>query len=193
MKTKQCTKCKKIKPLSEFDKGKNYKGGYRSWCKSCRKKYYINNYEKFKKRVKKYQTKNKQKIREYMKKWRQENKEYLNEYGKKYFRTRKKKDLSFKLACHLRSKINKALRRNQKSGHAIDLLDCSIEYLKKYLEKLFKKGMTWENWATNGWHIDHIKPISSFDLTKKSEQKKCFHYTNLQPLWAKENIRKGNK
>ena len=71
------------------------------------------------------------------------------------------------------------------------LIGCSIESLKNYLEKQFKKDMTWHNHGLYGWHIDHIRPCISFDLIKKSEQKKCFHYTNLQPLWAKENLSKG--
>jgi len=72
------------------------------------------------------------------------------------------------------------------------LVGCSIDQLKQHIEKQFKKGMSWDNWGIYGWHIDHIKPCASFDLTKESEQKKCFHYTNLQPLWAKENLKKYN-
>jgi hypothetical protein len=68
-----------------------------------------------------------------------------------------------------------------------------MERLKKHLESLFEEGMTWENWNREGWHIDHIKPLSSFDLRKEEEQRKAMHYTNLQPLWAEENIKKGNK
>ena len=71
------------------------------------------------------------------------------------------------------------------------LTGCTIPYLRGYLEGKFKEGMTWENYGS--WHVDHIKPCASFDLTKKEEQEKCFHYTNLQPLWALENIKKGKK
>ena len=76
---------------------------------------------------------------------------------------------------------------------------CSIEFLKKHLESQFKEGMNWKNqgrgWENKGmqeWHIDHKIPCASFNLSKKSEQRECFHYTNLQPLWAKENYKKGN-
>ena len=69
-------------------------------------------------------------------------------------------------------------------------MGCTIPYLKKYLESQFNEGMTWENHGENGWHIDHIKPCAAFDLTKPEEQKKCFHYTNLQPLWGNENHEK---
>ena len=69
----------------------------------------------------------------------------------------------------------------------------SMEELKYYLEGKFQSGMTWENHGFRGWHIDHILPCSSFDFTKIEEQKKCFHYTNLQPLWAHENLTKAEK
>jgi len=71
------------------------------------------------------------------------------------------------------------------------LLGCTIAKLKKHFEKQFREGMCWDNYGVGGWEIDHIIPCSSFDLTKKSEQEKCFHYTNLQPLWVEENRIKG--
>ena len=73
----------------------------------------------------------------------------------------------------------------------INYLGCSIKKLKNHLEKQFREGMSWENYGK--WEIDHIKPLSIFDLTKLENQKKCFHYTNLQPLWKSENRSKGAK
>jgi hypothetical protein len=73
------------------------------------------------------------------------------------------------------------------------MLGCSFEFFKGYLEAQFKVGMTWDNHGVNGWHIDHIYPCSAFDLSKPEEQMKCFHYSNMQPLWANENILKGDK
>ena len=81
----------------------------------------------------------------------------------------------------------------KKTHRTEELLGCTIEECKTYLESLFKEGMSWNNHGLNGWHIDHIVPCSAFDLTKIEEQKKCFHYTNLQPLWAKDNLSKGDK
>jgi hypothetical protein len=72
-----------------------------------------------------------------------------------------------------------------------ELLGCSIENLKKHLEKQFTQGMSWKNYGK--WHVDHIKPCANFDLSKKTEQQKCFNYNNLQPLWAVDNLKKGVK
>lgn len=85
-----------------------------------------------------------------------------------------------------------AIRNNQKFGKTLDLLGCSIEELKLHMSKKFTEGMSWDNYGKY-WEIDHIKPCSLFDLSKEDEQRKCFHFTNLQPLLPKENRQKGNK
>ena len=86
-----------------------------------------------------------------------------------------------------------ALKRNQKVGSAVGDLGCSVEFLKQYLEFKFQSGMTWDNHSQFGWHIDHIIPLSSFDLTDREQFLKACHYTNLQPLWWNENLSKYNK
>ena len=73
------------------------------------------------------------------------------------------------------------------------MLGCSIKDLIIHIEKQFKEGMTWDNHSYNGWHIDHIIPCASFDLSDPEQQKKCFHYTNLQPLWKQDNLSKSDK
>jgi hypothetical protein len=89
-------------------------------------------------------------------------------------------------------RIRKVLKGIIKKSESTQILvGCTIEELWIHLEKQFKPGMTKENHGK--WHVDHIKPCSSFDLTKASEQRECFHYTNLQPLWASENLSKGNR
>lgn len=85
------------------------------------------------------------------------------------------------------------MKHGYKSDKTEKLIGITIKELKLYIEKQFKDDMTWDNYGFYGWHIDHIIPLSSFDLTKAEEQKKAFHYTNLQPLWAKENMQKGSK
>jgi len=103
-------------------------------------------------------------------------------------------DESFKLTELLRSRLRKILKgKIKKTYSAIDLVGCSILQLKKHLEEQFKEGMCWENHGLYGWHIDHILPCSSFDMTIIDNQKKCFNYKNLQPLWATENLSKGGR
>lgn len=108
-------------------------------------------------------------------------------------RIRLSKDINFKLADTLRSRLKHALKGNYKTGSAVKDLGCSIEDLKRYLESKFVEGMTWDNRSKDGWHIDHIRPLANFNLTNKEELLKACHYTNLQPLWAKDNLTKGNR
>jgi hypothetical protein len=91
----------------------------------------------------------------------------------------------------LRSRIWHALKHNFKSKSTLKLIGCSIEFLKFYLERKFEYNMNWNNYGK--WHVDHIIPCASFDLSNPEEQALCFHYTNLQPLWAKDNLKKHAK
>ena len=101
--------------------------------------------------------------------------------------------MQVRLAHNLRARLRDSLKNNYKSGSAVKNLGCSLKELKAYLESKFQEGMCWDNWNINGWHIDHIKPLSSFDLSNKDQLLKACHYTNLQPLWAKDNLIKGDK
>lgn len=100
-------------------------------------------------------------------------------------------DPVFKLSYYLRSRLYKAVRNGYKTGSAVRDLGCTIAELKIYLEGLFQPGMTWENWSYEGWHIDHKRPLASFDLEDPAQFLQAVHFTNLQPMWAKDNIRKG--
>jgi hypothetical protein len=91
----------------------------------------------------------------------------------------------------MRRRVLDAIKGNPKQSTTFKLVGCSIEELKSHLQKLFLPDMNWNNYGE--WHIDHIIPCSSFNLTSIEEQKKCFNYTNLQPLWAKDNLKKGVK
>lgn len=93
---------------------------------------------------------------------------------------------------NLRSRLYDALKNNQKIGSAVSDLGCSIEELKVHLESKFQLGMTWNNWTKDGWHIDYIRPLASFDLTDKNQVKEACKYINLQPLWAEDNLSKGD-
>lgn len=113
----------------------------------------------------------------------------------KYYHKLYQTNPNFKLRDCISTLISMAFKKQstQKSNKTMALLGCTIPQLRKYIEKQFQLGMTWKNHSLKGWHLDHIRPCSSFDLTKKSEQQKCFHYSNYQPLWAKDNWSKSNK
>lgn len=102
-------------------------------------------------------------------------------------------DPVFRTVHYQRSRINKALRRGEKSAATVELLGCRPEQLKAHLESLFRPGMTWDNYGYYGWHVDHVRPLASFDLSDPAQQRQAFHYTNLQPLWRLENQLKGDK
>ncbi len=99
-------------------------------------------------------------------------------------------DIQYALGYRLRNRLMRALKRGSASGRALSLLGCSVAYLKVHLERQFGKGMTWKNMGRGGWHIDHILPISSFDLTDARQLAEAFNYKNLQPLWAEDNLAK---
>jgi len=202
---KTCSKCKKIKHLENFHIQTNC-------CKICRTEYYIVNREKIKIKEKKYREKNKNEInRKKRLRYRQfgksKGKKIINFSIKKYIKSeqkrklnkrkyvseRRKKDINFKILNNLRARINSAIKKFKKSYKTKELVGLSINELKNHIESQFKEGMSWENYGIKGWHIDHIKPCSSFDLTDIKQQKQCFCYTNLQPLWWWENLEKGDK
>lgn len=141
-------------------------------------------------------------------KWHEKNPEYDRLHKKDYINRNRTKwnksenlrhhhrmatDINYRLRKVLRSRVSSTvvLRGYSKSKKTLKLLGCSVEYLREHLEKQFLPGMSWKNYGK--WHIDHIIPCSSFDFTKLKEQQKCFHYTNLQPLWAEDNMLKGSK
>ena len=160
---KCCCTCKEWKELTDFNKAETHWDKLRIECKEC------------------------------LTKWRKNNVKEISRKYSIYEKKRKLIDPIFKLVKTLRSRLGSALnRRNIEKGFStMDLTGCELSFLKGYLEAKFTEGMSWENHGS--WHIDHIKPCCSFDLKEEEEQKKCFHYTNLQPLWAAENLSKGGK
>lgn len=119
------------------------------------------------------------------------NKAKRNAYAAELRRT----NPNYKLRTVLRTRLRNALNGNPKVGSFVQDLGCSIDFLRQYLESKFKPSMSWENHGSteSSWNIDHIRPLSSFDLTSLEEFKKACHYTNLQPLWRPENLAKGDK
>ncbi len=189
---KVCTKCNEEKPLSEFHKNHTNKVDGHNWsCKSCIKEY--QNKPEVKERRKqnrrRHYEENRDREKELNKKWIENNKERWRENYRKYCSERRKVDPAYKISGNLRNRLRGIIKRRGKSS--LELTGCDINFLMGYLEGQFKDGMTWDNYGE--WHIDHIKPIASFDLEDESEQLVCFHYSNLQPLWAIDNLRKGAK
>lgn len=176
--------------------------------KAYKKTWYINNKDKITTKRKLYEEKNKSKILNRYKTYRDNNKDiirirkqrwYENNKNKiqsrhnDYMKSQRKNNLQFKIRDNLRNRLRMALKNNQKVGSAVKDLGCSIDELKTYLESKFQPGMSWDNWSKDGWHIDHIKPLSSFDLSDRKQMLEVCHYTNLQPLWATDNLTKNNK
>ena len=177
-----------IKNKEEKDKkNKLWKENNLKRYKETIRKWYLKNKEDKDRKNKLWSENNKEKHKELLKKWFQKNKSFIRERNKK----RRHTDPLYKISCILRGRLKNALKSNSKSKRTFELLGCSVEELWTHLEKTFKPGMTRENHGE--WHIDHIIPCVSFDLSKPKEQAKCFHYSNLQALWKHENLSKGAK
>ena len=197
---KVCSNCNIEKENSEFKKGKRK-------CKKClkeyqdvyNKSYYEKNKEKIINQVKEYSKKNDKKkyLKEYYhnnkeknKEYRKLNKERYKELRKKY-RELKKSDPLYQLSLRVRKLISKVIKRNgySKKSKTQEILGIEFDGFKLYIENLFKEGMSWENFGE--WHLDHKIPISWAE--NEDDLVKLNHYTNLQPLWAKDNIKKNRK
>lgn len=194
---KNCFKCKIEKSFHEFSKDNSKKDKLSYICKLCIKNHILENKEKIANSCKKYYQDNKEELTKIRKKYYQDNIEKIIEnrqYNKQkmldYIKEREKIDINFKLTNRLRGRLSSAIKNGQKTGSAIRDLGCSISELKTYLEEQFKPGMNWNNYGYYGWHIDHIKLLSKFDLTDRQQFLEACHYTNLQPLWAEENFKK---
>jgi hypothetical protein len=213
VKNKICSCCKQNLDISNFYiEKKNSK--IKPKCKKCtslyKQKKYLEDRESLIERNRKWRKDNPLKYKEYLRKnqsissqrtkeWRKKNPEKHRLHVKKHSKKQNDKPLN-KLKHRIRTRILSAMKRKSEKTSTVILLGCSIANLKDYLESLWLPGMSWENYGiwdgtknNMTWHIDHIIPCSSFDLTKEEEQRKCFHYTNLQPLWAIDNILKGDK
>lgn len=222
--TKECIRCHKVKPLLEFYFRKQAQK-YRNVCKQCfilqcklkqlpnreqyiqrSKQWRIDNPQRDDENHKKWKMKNPNYDKQKSKQWNQEHPQQKKENDKRWYSTNKKHvnqyyqakrqiDYTFKLLGNIRSRINRALQKNWKAGHTVELLGCTILEWKQHLEQQFTGGMSWNNYGnkTSQWSVDHIIPCSVFDLSDPVEQKQCFHYTNTQPMWHIDNIKKGNK
>ena len=177
--------------------------------KESNKKWRTNNPEKHRENHRKWKENNREKVRARNKEWAQKNKEWFQEYQQEYYQSNKKKiiqrnrersynDPAYKLRNTVRCQINKTLRDGKGGESILQYVDwSSYEELKKHLENQFQEGMTWDNHAIDGWHIDHIIPqsvlLDGVDSMGHPNFRKCWALENLQPLWAFDNLIKGSK
>lgn len=156
------------------------------------RRYYLANRDKILMRQRQYYCAHREECKRVVRAYQATHLEEKNSYMRGYVKKRNKLDRSFYLLNVLRIRISKALSRNyKKAAKSSILLGAPIAVVRAHLEARFQTGMTWENHGK--WHIDHIRPCASFDLSDPVQQKICFHYSNLQPLWAADNAKKGAK
>ena len=204
---KICITCHAYKPVDLFRKKHNQ-------CKVCiaakRREYYqgYKDKETFKAKQREYYQNNRVEIAAKRREYYQNNKVEIGDKHRKYYQGNKKKvvaqqreyqreryhfDPMYVIKLRLRSRMNiavKAVGLDNKCASSSELLGISPQGLKEWLEAQFTEGMTWEN--RSDWHVDHIIPCDAFDLTVDQNQRICFWYKNLQPMWAKDNIQKSN-
>ena len=189
MAKKYCWYCDKNLDTSLYHKSKSRADGLQGMCRECHKLYRSKWLEKnkieYKETCRLWRSKNKKHQYKKQKQWQKKNLEYFRKRNREYKAQKRQDDPIFRITSNLRTRVRKAIKGINKSQTTIGLLGCSIEQFKNYIEKQFKKGMTWNNYGK--WELDHIKPWCSFDLTYPEQQKQCFNYSNTQPLWRKEH------
>lgn len=157
-----------------------------------RKIRYRLNREKELKCSREWQKKHPDRVSETKARWRKSNPEKSKQAQRDFWR-RNRDNPSYRLRRNLTVAISKAIsQRGKKCARTVEFLGCSLDSFRMYLESRFEPGMTWENYG-RVWHIDHIVPSSIFDLSKTSHQKRCFHFSNLQPLFARDNAAKKDR
>ena len=203
--TKRCNKCQGEFPKTTefFHKRSKATDGLRNTCKSCRRnekscpkykhEYYLKNKQKIKEQSVKWAENNKEKVKQNKKQWYEKNKAIHNQKAVEYRRKKRKSDPLQRIKESLSANLRNALSGRGKGQKTLDYLCISIDEFKSYIENKFTEGMTWENYGLHGWHLDHIQPVQSFDHSDEEQVKKCWHYSNFQPLWAEDNLSKGCK
>lgn len=176
------------KKKKELENAKKYYSKNKEKILSCCKLWSLKNKEKIKESNKKWKTSNPEKIRKYRSNYRSRNRQKINERNRRWLATTKGK-LENALRCG--AKRIAYYSGAKKKFPTVKFLGCTFAKAKQHIESQFKNGMSWDNFGK--WHIDHIRPLASFDLTDVNQQLMAGHYTNLQPLWATENIVKGAK
>jgi hypothetical protein len=195
MDVKRCCTCKQYKVLTEFCKCATSADGVSIRCKGCDVLARGKRLDKTKIENKEYKSKYRDELRikrrTYVIQHKDKIKLYMREYLRAYRKKRLKEDATFKLARRARSQVHHALFGYAKADKTFNLIGCSAMQLRHWFSYQFEVGMTWDNYGM--WHMDHVIPLSWFNLEDKEQQAIAFHWTNMQPLWAKDNLSKGNR
>lgn len=194
----RCIECEKIKNRTRYLRDAER-------VKAAAREYRAKNPEKISAFNKKYREEHPEKLKEYHTEWREKNADHVLEYNRNYHKEHNDEILAYRreyyhkvtkqdpnahLRNNLRGRVRRAMEGNNKSAKTMELTGCTVDFLRDWLEFQFDDNMTWDNYGSY-WHIDHILPCASFDLTDPEQQRKCFHYSNLQPLTASDNLSKG--
>jgi len=214
--TKTCSTCHACKPVALFRKKRNQ---CKACCKEKRREYRQKNKEEIAAQKRKWGQENKETIAAQQREYGQENKETIAAQKREYYQENKEKlagrqrnyakenkekinatrrkryhsDPAYAMKSRLRARMGKAVKAaglDKKCDSSSELLGISYQGLKEWLEAQFTEGMTWEN--RSDWHVDHRVPCDAFDMTVETNQRICFWYKNLQPLWGPDNLQKSN-
>jgi hypothetical protein len=202
-----CFWCKECVNQNQKENAEVIRQQYKKWAKDnkewrseYRKQYEKNNEAYLKNIRKRYKEQNKEHIKDYQDKYNREYQKNNRDSINKYIKERTETDINFKIGLNLRKRISKAVKEHWKNGSAASDLGCDIAwFVNAYIPSMFYfnantgEVMSWDNYGLYGWHLDHIIPLASFDLTDREQFLKACHYTNLQPLWAEDNLSKGDK
>ena len=211
--TKKCKLCGKEFELEFFEKDKRAPDGHSSRCLDCareckrvsalkhrderleRQRKYREEYpEEYKAKKHAEYERNKDRYKSSNKKYYEENKEWFIQMTNECRNRRYEKNPEKKLNDYYRHIISSSLQGRSSDAmvkRAEGLLGCSLEFYKGYLESLFTENMSWGNYSNNGWHIDHLRPCCTFDLTDTTQVQICFNYRNTHPMWGRANLEKG--
>lgn len=194
-KLRKCKKCNTIKPFEDFTINYNCDYNITHICKVCNNSYVSKRNKKYpelrRNRNAEYRKNNLEKVRKWKRESEERNRDKMNKRRKELYRN----DEHFRMGHLLRGRLRDLIKNREtvKPETAPKLIGCTIEIFINHIESLFTEGMTWDKFGFKGIHIDHIKPCSAFDLSDPEQQKECFYYTNLQPLWAEDNLSKSTK
>lgn len=157
------------------------------------KQYELENREKILQGKRDYYYRNREKIKNQINLYQKNNRTIVNIRVRNYYKNVLSKDIFYKIRAILRNRVQFIVKyyKGKKPSSALKMLGCNLEQFREHLQSNFLPGMTWSNYGK--WHIDHIKPLACFNLKEEEQVKACCHYTNLQPLWASDNIKKGKK